>query len=326
MKFNTLLRFLILSFLVVFGISYFEVAPLGFVKTYFPFGGTALLALIGASVPEAGLYNERPGIFGTASRDSKDERKRGSVVSIGKLPFGSAVMLVSGGEGISVVGADAVQDTKDLGSGNAGIRVTTRSPMKWASIAIVNPGTNNAALSVAVAGEGTQDIPYQITINTATNGSAAITSTALQIKSALEADTTINGILLVELLGDGSGVVSAVAMTALTKISADLRFDGVTSYSNAAGDLKNLSYDDAELCTFFEKGYVWVPCEEATAEFDPVRIRVVREGANTVGSFRKTAIPGKTAVITGVKFASNQNVGIAELNLVSGFYTITLDN
>ncbi|MCH1911050.1 hypothetical protein L9Z17_03340 [Leptospira noguchii] len=47
-------------------------------------------------------------------------------------------------------------------------------------------------------------------------------------------------------------------------------------------------------------------CEEATTEFDTVRIRVVQEGTNVVGSFRKTAIPGKTAVITGVKFASNQ--------------------
>ncbi|MCH1911049.1 hypothetical protein L9Z17_03335 [Leptospira noguchii] len=54
------------------------------------------------------------GLLGTSSRDSKDERKRGSVVSIGKLPFGSAVMLVSGGEGISVIGADAVQVSSNL--------------------------------------------------------------------------------------------------------------------------------------------------------------------------------------------------------------------
>ncbi|MDO6395301.1 hypothetical protein Q4554_14565 [Leptospira santarosai] len=323
---KNLLSFLTLLYVVNFGISYFDVIPNEFVNVFFPFGGTALLALLGTPVPEGGLHNEQPGLLGTSSRDSNDERKRGSVASVGRLPFGSAVMLVSGGEGISVVGADAVQDTKDVGSGNAGIRVTTRSPMKWASIAIVNPGTNNAALSVAVTGEGTQDVPYQITINTATNGSSAIASTALQIKSALEADAVINGILLVELLGDGSGVVPAFTMTALTKISADLRFDGVTSFSRSAGDLKNLAYADGELCTFFEKGYVWVPCEEPTTEFDPVRIRVVREGASVAGSFRATAIPGKTALISGVKFASNQGVGMAELNLVSGFYTITLDN
>ncbi|UOG39360.1 hypothetical protein MAL08_08905 [Leptospira noguchii] len=216
MNLRILLSFLTLFYIVIFGISYFEIIPSEFLQVFFPFG--ALCALIGAPVSDGGLYNEQPGLLGTSSRDSKDERKRGSVVSIGKLPFGSAVMLVSGGEGISVIGADAAQ------------------------------------------------------------------------------------------------------------VSSNLRFDGVTSYSNSAGDLKNLSYDDGELCTFFDKGYVWVPCEEATTEFDTVRIRVVQEGTNVVGSFRKTAIPGKTAVITGVKFASNQNVGIAELSLVSGFYTITLDN
>lgn len=179
---------------------------------------------------------------------------------------------------------------------------------------------------MAVTGQGTQGDPYQITINAATNGLAVIASTALQIQAAVEADATINGIISVELLGDGSGVMSAIAMTSLTKIVSDLRFDGVTSYSTAAGDLKKLSYEDGQLCTFFEKGYVWVPCEEATNEFDPVRVRVVNEGNVLAGSFRTTAIPGKTAVITGVKFASKQEIGIAELNLASGFYTIALDN
>ncbi|EKR62330.1 hypothetical protein LEP1GSC036_1017 [Leptospira weilii str. 2006001853] len=326
MKFNTLLRFLFLLFATVYGVTLFDVGPVEFVKVYFPFGGTALLSLMGASVPDAGLYNEKPGLYGTASRDSNDERKRGSVVSVGRLPFGSAIMLVAGGEGVSVMSADPIQDSKDIGVGNSGIRVTTRSPNIWAAIAIVNPGTNNATLSMAVTGQGTQDNPYRITINAATNGSAAIASIASQIKSALEADTTINGIISVELLGDGSGVMSAIAMTSLTKIVSDLRFDGVTSYSTAAGDLKKLSYEDGQLCTFVEKGYVWVPCEEVTTEFDPVRVRVVSEGDILAGSFRTTAIPGKTAVITGVKFASKQEIGIAELNLASGFYTITLDN
>ncbi|WP_061271052.1 structural cement protein Gp24 [Leptospira interrogans] len=326
MIFNVLLIFLTLFSAAGFGISYFDLEPVEFVKAYFPFGGTALCALIGASVPDGGLYNEKPGIFGTTSRDSTDQRKRGSVVSVGKLPFGSAVMLVAGGEGISVVSADAVQDTKDIGVGSSGIRVTTRSPEVWALIAIVNSGTNNASLGVSVVGQGTQDDPYRITINAATNGSAVITSTASQIKSALEADTTINSIVSIELLADGSGIVSAIAMTELTKIASDLRFDGVTSFSSSAGDLDNLSYADGELCTLIEKGFVWVPCEEATNEFDPVRVRVVKEGNFVAGSFRKTALPGKTALITGVKFVSKQEAGIAELNLASGFYTITLDN
>ncbi|MCH1910461.1 hypothetical protein L9Z17_00005 [Leptospira noguchii] len=178
-------------YVVIFGISYFEIIPNEFVKTFFPFGGPALFALIGTPVPEGGLYNEQPGLLGTSSRDSKTNVSE-EVSFNRQITFGSAVMLVSGGEGISVIGADAVQ------------------------------------------------------------------------------------------------------------VSSNLRFDGVTSYSNSAGDLKNLSYDDGELCTFFDKGYVWVPCEEATTEFDTVRIRVVQEGTNVVGSFRKTAIPGKTAVSQGL--------------------------
>nr|WP_232380814.1 hypothetical protein [Leptospira ainlahdjerensis] len=282
--------------------------------------------MIGASVPEGGLYNETPGLFGTQSRDSNDFKRRGGVASVGRLPFGTGVMLVANGEGISVVGADAVQDTKDFGSGNSGLRITTKSPDIWALFAIVNPGTNNATLGVTITGEGTQSIPYVITVNCATNGSAVITSTATLIKDALEANTNINPAISVEFLGDGSGVAVAAPLTALTKITTDLRFDGVTSFSTAAGDLDNLAYNDGELSSFITEGIVWIPCEEAVNETDPVRIRIVAEGSYFAGAFRKTVIPGKTAIVTGVKFARKSDVGVAELNLASGVYSLTLDN
>nr|WP_241547915.1 hypothetical protein [Leptospira stimsonii] len=282
--------------------------------------------MIGASVPEGGLYNEAPGLFGTQSRDSDSFKRRGGVASVGRIPFGFGVMLVANGEGISVVGADAVQDTKDFGSGNSGLRITTKSPDIWAMIAILNPGTNNATLGVSITGEGTQAVPFVITVNCATNGSAVITSTATLIKDALEANTNINPAISVEFLGDGSGVVVAAPLTALSKIATALRFDGVGSFSTAAGDLDNLAYNDGELCSFITKGTVWIPCEEAVSEIDPVRIRIVAESGNLAGGFRKTAIPGKTAIVNGVKFARNSDMGAAELDLASGVYSLTLDN
>ncbi|EKO51372.1 hypothetical protein LEP1GSC127_2958 [Leptospira kirschneri str. 200801925] len=334
MKFNVILGFLCFLFVSTYGLSLINVEPLEFVKVFFPFGGFDLLsffgltslAMIGVSVPDGGLYNETPGLYGTQSRDSDDFKKRGGVASVGRLPFGFGVMLVADGEGISVVGADAVQDTKDFGSGNSGLRITTKSPDIWASFAIVNPGTNNATLGVTITGEGTQSVPYVITVNCATNGSAAITSTATLIKDALEANTNINSAISVSFLGDGTGVVAAASLAALTKIAADLRFDGVTSFSTSAGDLDNLAYNDGELCSYIRKGTVWIPCEEAVNETDLVRIRIVTEGGNLAGQFRKTAIPGKTAIVNGAKFARKSDVGTAELDLSAGVYSLTLDN
>lgn len=330
MKRNLIFLISILVFSLI-GISCLYIAPES-LGHFIPFQKTELFGLfsgvtlaISGVMPNGGLYNEKAGLFGTVARDSSHLYRVGGKVAIGKIPFGFGVALVADGEGISVVGADAVVDKLESGSGNAGLRILTKTISSWVRFAIVNPGTNNASLSLALQGLGTQEDPFIITINTATNGSAQITSTASQIKTALEANAEINSIIGVELLGTGASAVVAQAEAPLTKSITDLRFDGVAAQSSAAGDLENGAYLDSQLATFINKGNVFVPCEEATKELDAVRVRLVTDGSNLAGQFRKTAIPGVTAVIKGVKFGSAQEIGAAELDLSSGFYELTLD-
>jgi hypothetical protein len=77
-------------------------------------------------------------------------------------------------------------------------------------VALVDPSANNAALSVSVTGE-------DITVNLATGAGGAITTTAAQIKTAIEAHAAANALVVVALApsNDGTGVVTALAQTAL---------------------------------------------------------------------------------------------------------------
>lgn len=100
-----------------------------------------------------------------------------------------------------------------LGSGNAGLqifardksyRATSASPI---TIAFVNAGANES-LSVSVDGT-------DITVNLATNASSIITSTASQVKAAIEALAAAKALVITVLLGSGASAVAAVAQTAL---------------------------------------------------------------------------------------------------------------
>jgi hypothetical protein len=78
------------------------------------------------------------------------------------------------------------------------------------SIAYVNPGTPSAALSVAV-------VARAITVNLATNGGSSITSTAAEVKAALEANERIADLITIANSGadTGAGVVTALTATNL---------------------------------------------------------------------------------------------------------------
>jgi len=80
----------------------------------------------------------------------------------------------------------------------------------------VSPGTNNAILAVTVSQRA-------ITVNLATNGSAVITSTAAQVKTALEASTAASELVTVANApgNDGTGVVTALTATSLAGGSGD---------------------------------------------------------------------------------------------------------
>lgn len=70
----------------------------------------------------------------------------------------------------------------------------------------INPGTNNAVLSVTVSG-------FTVTVHLATNGSAVITSTAAQVKAAIEASPEASALVTVahRAGNNGTGVVTAMA-------------------------------------------------------------------------------------------------------------------
>jgi hypothetical protein len=83
------------------------------------------------------------------------------------------------------------------------------------------PGGNSIRVAYIVAGTSTPltvvVTGYDITVNVATDGAGAATSTASEVKVALEANPDATRLILVELAtsNDGSGIVVAFAMTAL---------------------------------------------------------------------------------------------------------------
>jgi hypothetical protein len=84
------------------------------------------------------------------------------------------------------------------------------------SIAYIDPGAINQSLSVTVADKA-------ITVSLATNGSGTITSTAAQVKAAIEANAVANALVTAAIntsdsgsADDGSGVVTALAAANMT--------------------------------------------------------------------------------------------------------------
>lgn len=78
------------------------------------------------------------------------------------------------------------------------------------SVKLLNPNANNASLSVDVSGKA-------ITVNLATGAGGALTSTAAQVKAAIEASTAANALVGVAntSTSTGAGTVTAVAQTYL---------------------------------------------------------------------------------------------------------------
>lgn len=84
------------------------------------------------------------------------------------------------------------------------------------SIAYLDPGANNATLSVSVNGK-------YIAVNLATDGSGVITSTAAEVLAAIEASLAASTLVTVEINAadsgsgdDGSGIVTALARAYMT--------------------------------------------------------------------------------------------------------------
>jgi hypothetical protein len=76
------------------------------------------------------------------------------------------------------------------------------------SITLVDPSTATAALSIVVTGR-------DIVVNLATSTSSAITSTAAQVKTAIDGDTDASALVTVALETAGTGIVEAQTKTTL---------------------------------------------------------------------------------------------------------------
>jgi hypothetical protein len=112
---------------------------------------------------------------------------------------------------IRVKTADAVAASRDIGAGAAGVRYVEDTAGGAApGIAHINPGVANAALDVSVVGD---DITVTLG-NTATAGT--ISSTAAQVRDAVNADPDASALVTASLLGDGTGTAVAAAMADLT--------------------------------------------------------------------------------------------------------------
>lgn len=70
------------------------------------------------------------------------------------------------------------------------------------TVRMVAPGTNNAALSVSVSGK-------TITVNLATNGSAVVTTTAAQVRTAILANADASALVKVSNTGGGGATATA---------------------------------------------------------------------------------------------------------------------
>lgn len=112
----------------------------------------------------------------------------------------------------SVAGVAATLSTNLTGSNNDLI-YTARdfgTAGNSTTVAYADPGGNNAALSVSVSSAA-------ITVNLATGSGGAITSTAAQVKAAIEASAAASALVSVALKtsNDGTGVVTALSATNL---------------------------------------------------------------------------------------------------------------
>ncbi|HEX2699329.1 MAG TPA: hypothetical protein VHM89_03895 [Acidimicrobiales bacterium] len=89
---------------------------------------------------------------------------------------------------------------------------------KSASIELLDPGVANSPLTVNVSNPGPTNPPSAVVVSLATDAGGAITSTAAQVRTAINANLAAKSLLLVSIsptTGSGSGVVTATAAQTL---------------------------------------------------------------------------------------------------------------
>lgn len=133
------------------------------------------------------------------------------------------------------------------------------------SVTLVDPGAPSAALGVVVTDR-------EIVVNLATSTASAITSTAAQVKTAIEASSPANALVTVELETAGAGVVEAIAKTTLDgqKVITIKLGEGNLTYSEHKnrvftkdrGSLDTVKDDDAEpLDLSLDSTWEWIKAD-----------------------------------------------------------------
>jgi len=134
------------------------------------------------------------------------------------------------------------------------------------SITYVDPATASAALSVAVDGR-------EITVNLATSTASAITSTAAEVKTAIEASSPANALVTVTFAETvGAGIVEAKTVATLNgQLSVDIKVgEGNFTYSDKKpriftrdrGSLDTVKNDDDEpMDVSFDLIWEWITAE-----------------------------------------------------------------
>ena len=120
--------------------------------------------------------------------------------------------------GAAAVGQQATLATGVEGNNNAITWTAREVGVVNIGVTLTNPGANNAPLSVVVSGAGTVASPYAINVTIATDGTGALTSTALEVMHAVRANAMANSLVSVASTGasTGAGVIVAAGNAALT--------------------------------------------------------------------------------------------------------------
>lgn len=184
----------------------------------------------------------------------------------------------------------------------------------------VDPGANNAALSVSVNIK-------TITVSLATNGSGTITSTAAQVKAAVNAYAPAAALVTCEDEGAGSGVVNAVANTFLaggnTAVYCHFK---PAKFTSTAGPvfislLENYTFTGGSAITPVNRKRTGTPATSRVAVKGLANATAVA-GTNPL-SLDMTVLPGNT---TAGKIGSSSSAAEEWVLMPGSSYLITATN
>ena len=202
----------------------------------------------GGTIPTAldGIFDQigaRVVVVNVAARS--DVASHAAVFVGDALQLGTAAGRTDKGiAGLTLTSSPVTAAEVDVGAGNAAIEVMARvagADGNNITVALVDPGANDAPLTIDVAGQA-------ITVNLATGAAGAVTSTNTEIVDALNAHAAASALVMAAVAAGGAAdtVVAAVAATALAggagqayEAESDYTLDAATGVVTrvAAGDI-----------------------------------------------------------------------------------------